>query len=77
MSEDMPNRISNRMPNRMPEDLPNRMSDGMKLNAMVGITRSKVTFNVFYNGYQQLVEMSMANLRYPADDPNDTKRLQD
>ena len=42
MPEDMPDRMPDRMPedmsDRMPEDLPVRKS----INAMVGITRSKV-----------------------------------
>ena len=56
MSEDMPDRMPEDMPDRMSEDLPDRMPDGMpdryarqnvrwdELNAMVGITRSKVCF---------------------------------
>ena len=60
MSEDMPDRMSDRMsedmPDRMSEDMPDRMSEDMpdryarqnvrwdELNAVVGITRSKVIF---------------------------------
>ena len=62
MPEDMPNRMPDRMPKRMPEDLPDRMSDGM--NAMVGITRSKVIvfFPFFWSmlqlGYAQFISSS-------------------
>ena len=46
MPEDMPDRMSNRMSedmsDRMPEDLPVRKC----INVMVGITRSKVIFNL-------------------------------
>ena len=41
MSEDMPDRISNRMPNRMPEDWLDRMSDGMNWMPWWGSLESK------------------------------------
>ena len=48
MPKDMPDRMLNRIPenmlNRMPEDLPVTKC----INVMVGITRSKVIFLVFY-----------------------------
>jgi len=42
MPDRMPNRMSEDMSDRMPEDLPVRKC----INVMVGITRSKVIFNV-------------------------------
>ena len=44
MPEDMPDRMPEDMSDRMPEDLPVRKS----INVMVGITRSKVIFFVFF-----------------------------
>ena len=43
MPDRMPNRMSEDMPDRMPEDLPVRKC----INAMVGITRSKVISLIF------------------------------
>ena len=47
MLEDIPDRMSEDMPDRMPEDLPDRQNVRWdELNAMVGITRSKVFFSL-------------------------------
>jgi len=46
LPEDMPGRMPEDMSDRMPEDLPVRKS----INVMVGITRSKVIFMVFFLG---------------------------
>ena len=55
MSEHMPEDMPDRMPNRMPEDMSDRMPQDLLvrkcINVMVGITRSKVIFNM---GYQRL-----------------------
>ena len=46
MPEDMPDRMPEGMPDRMPEDMSDRMPEDLPvtkcINAMVGITRSKV-----------------------------------
>jgi len=44
MPDRMPNRMSEDMSDRMPEDLPVRKC----INVMVGITRSKVIWSIFY-----------------------------
>ena len=58
MSEDMPEDMPDHMPEDMPDRMPNRMSEDMSdrmpedlpvrkcINVMVGITRSKVIFNL-------------------------------
>ena len=52
MPEDMPDRMPENMPDRIPEDMPDGMPEGLPetkcINAMVGITRSKVIRIVFF-----------------------------
>ena len=48
----MPEVMPDRMPEHMPEDMPDRMPEDLPvrtcINVMVGITRSKVCFSLFW-----------------------------
>jgi len=48
MPEDMPGRMPEDMPDKMPEDMSDRMPEDLpvtkRIDAMVGITRSKVIY---------------------------------
>ena len=52
MPEDMPDHMPEDMPDHMPEDMPDRMPEDLPvrkcINAMVGITRSKVIWAAFF-----------------------------
>ena len=52
MADKMPEGMPENMPDRMPEGMPDRMSDRTKrINVMVGITRSKVIYFIFWDVY--------------------------
>ena len=53
MPEDMPDRVPEDMPDRMPDRLPDRLPEDLPVtkcvNVMVGITRSKVIWNICFS----------------------------
>ena len=50
MQEDMPDRMPEDMPDRRPEDMSDRMPEDLPINVMVGMTQSKVIFELLENG---------------------------
>ena len=59
MPEDLPDRMLEDMPDRMPEDMTDRMPEDLPvrkcINAMVGITRSKVIYKFMFQTTNQTV----------------------
>ena len=68
MSEYMPEDMPDRMPDRMPENMSDRMPEDLPvtkcINVMVGITRSKVIYMLFFVGSKcHLILLTSSNTR--------------